>query len=191
MKKELILWLTTPLLAAMLAGCSPNTDTPKAIEPTPTPVYTMSPAPSPAPSISSEERKRMDLYIAAMRGAFAEENGGDGFIAIDLDTLEGLGDQAEAQVLEAFRDLSDDVYDLTDIETDETRFYMYENGGEEKIDGTKDGTVLSVRVEAYTGDHAVIGATSWFGSLGAVFPEYHAIYENDTWNLELVSMAVS
>ena len=133
----------------------------------------------------------MDLYVAAMKGAFAEENGGDGFIAIRLDTLEGLGEKGKQEVLDAFLDISSQIYDLKDIETDETKFIFYDNGERTMLNGTKDGTVLSVAIEEYTGDHAVIEGISWFGSLGAVFPKYEATYENGAWRLELISMAVS
>lgn len=35
--------------------------------------------------ISAEEKQRMDLYIAAMKAAFQEENGGNEFVAIKLE----------------------------------------------------------------------------------------------------------
>lgn len=185
MKQIRVICIAVAMLS-MLAGCHPEADAPDMAAPSPSP--SLAPQmPSPSPAISAEEQKRMDLYIAAMKGAFGEENGGDGFIAIRMDTLDGLSDMAKAAVLEAFTDLSPHVYDFKDIETDETRFVRDEHG----LGGTIDGTVLSIRVEAYDGDHAVIESTSWFGSLGAVFPKYEAAYADGAWRLELISMAIS
>ena len=42
------------------------------------------------PNLEQLEQQRINLYIEVMSSVFQEENGGSHFIAIDLDTLEGL-----------------------------------------------------------------------------------------------------
>jgi hypothetical protein len=32
----------------------------------------------------------------------------------------------------------------------------------------------------------IIGATLWFGNLGAIFPKYKAIYKNGQWQFEVI-----
>lgn len=134
------------------------------------------------------ERQRMDLYIAVMTAAFEEENGGSGFIAVHLDTLEGLSDSAKAEVLKELTVLSPQVYSFKDVKDDTTKFEFYDT---EHHSHTLDGTVLWVKVEEYSATRALITGVSWFGVLGAVFPTYEAIYENGSWQLKLISMAIS
>jgi PBP1b-binding outer membrane lipoprotein LpoB len=137
--------------------------------------------------ISIEERKRIDLYIKVMESAFHEENGGDGFIAIKLDTLEGLSNEGKEEILKHI-DLSAEVYDFEEVKDDATKFEFMETG---QHNSTIDGTVLFIEAEDFKGDKATITGVSWFGSLGAVFPEYEATFIDGEWQLELVSMAVS
>jgi ABC-type glycerol-3-phosphate transport system substrate-binding protein len=137
---------------------------------------------------SASERQKMDLYITVMTAAFEEENGGSGFIAVHLDSLEGLSDAAKTQVLKELTVLSPQVYNFEDVKDDTTKFEFYDA---EHHSQTLDGTVLWVKVEEYSATRAVITGVSWFGALGAVFPKYEAIYENGSWQLKLISMAVS
>lgn len=138
--------------------------------------------------ISSEEMKKIDLYVTVMRKAFEEENGGSSFLAVKMDTLEGVSDKGKQEVLNKLRDISENVYSFEDIKTDNTKFEQDENGN---LVSSTDGTLLSVRIEKMSNNKAIIEATSWFGNLGAVFPKYKATYKNGKWNLELVSMAIS
>ncbi|HEX9061453.1 MAG TPA: hypothetical protein VF941_14830, partial [Clostridia bacterium] len=57
--------------------------------------------------------------------------------------------------------------------------------------GTSNGTLLSLKVEEFKGDEAVVEATSWFGNLGAVYPKYKAVYKDGKWELKVLSMAIS
>lgn len=141
-----------------------------------------------APETSAEERKKLTLYLTAMKAAFVEENGGNGFIAVKLDTLEGLSDEAKEEVLDNLRDLSVNIYDFEQVKDDKTKFETDEDG---RLIRTINGTLLYVNVEEYNEDEAIIEATSWFGNLGAVFPKYKATYENGKWHLKLLSMAIS
>ena len=138
--------------------------------------------------ISAEEQQRMDLYIAVMKAAFQEENGGSGFIAVHLDTLEGLSGQAKTEVLQELTDLSPQVYSFEDVKEDTSKFEFYDD---EHHSQTLDGTVLWVEVEEYSETKAIITGVSWFGALGAVFPTYEAVYENGSWQLKLIRMAIS
>ncbi len=140
------------------------------------------------PPISAEEQQRMDLYIAVMKAAFNEENGGSKFIAVHLDTLEGLSDLAKTEVLKELTDLSPQVYSFEDVKEDTTKFEFYDA---EHHSQTLDGTVLWVEVEEYSETKAIITGVSWFGALGAVFPTYEAVYENGSWQLKLIRMAIS
>lgn len=138
--------------------------------------------------ISAEEQQRMDLYIAVMKAAFQEENGGSGFIAVHLDTLEGLSGPAKTEVLQELTDLSPQVYSFEDVKEDTSKFEFYDD---EHHSQTLDGTVLWVEVEEYSETKAIITGVSWFGVLGAVFPTYEAVYENGSWQLKLIRMAIS
>lgn len=138
--------------------------------------------------ISAEEQQRMDLYIAVMKAAFQEENGGSGFIAVHLDTLEGLSGPAKTEVLQELTDLSPQVYSFEDVKEDTSKFEFYDD---EHHSQALDGTVLWVEVEEYSETKAIITGVSWFGALGAVFPTYEAVYENGSWQLKLIRMAIS
>jgi len=138
--------------------------------------------------ISAEERRRVDLYLTAMRAAYQEENGGDCFIAVKLETLEGLSDEGKKLILEGLKDLSPYVYDFEEVKGDPGKFQYDEQGRKIR---TIDGSLLYINIKEYEGDKAVITAVSWFGNLGAVFPEYEAIFIGDHWQLNLLRMAVS
>ncbi len=140
------------------------------------------------PNVKNEERQRMDLYISVMKGAFQEENGGNGFVAVKLDTLIGLSDQAQEEVLKELTILSPNIDSFEDTRNDKTKFELDANG---RLNRSIDGTLLWVEVEEYSESKAIITGVSWFGSSGAVFPKYEATFENGTWKLKLISMAVS
>ena len=140
------------------------------------------------PNDKNEERQRMDLYISVMKGAFQEENGGNGFVAVKLDTLKGLSNQAKEEVLKELTILSPNIYSFEDTRNDKRKFELDADG---RLNRSIDGTLLWVEVEEYSASKAVITGVSWFGSLGAVFPKYEATFENGTWKLKLISMAVS
>ena len=138
--------------------------------------------------LSEEERQRIDLYVSVMKAAFKKENGGNGFIAVKLDTLEGLNDLAKEEVLNEFKILSANVCDYEDIKDDDTKF-SFDNEGRKTR--TLNGTLLWIDLEEYNENKAVITGVSWFSNTGAVFPKYEAIYKNGKWTLNLISMAIS
>lgn len=138
--------------------------------------------------ISSKERKKLNLYLTALKAAFEEENGGNGFIAVNLDTLEGLSNEAKEEVLYNLIDLSANIYSFEQVKDDKTKFERDDDGG---LKHAINGTLLYVKLEEYKDNEAIIEVTSWFGNLGAVFPKYKAIYENGKWHLKLLSMAIS
>lgn len=138
---------------------------------------------------TEEEVKRVKLYVAVMSAAFQIENGGNGFIAVQKDTLDGLiEEKAKEDVLEGLKSLSKNVYWYEDVKDDKSLFEFDDNG---MMARTLNGTMLSIKVEQFKNNKAVVEATSWFGNLGAVFPKYKAVYKNGQWELEVVSMAIS
>lgn len=178
MKKMLLITLITLVVVSLITGCktlgkkSDIEDDRK----------------NPEQKISVEERKRMDLYIAVMEGAFREENGGNGFIAVKFDTLKELNDEAKVEVLNRLSNLSPNVYNFDDVKGDRTKFEVDDKG---RLVRTLDGSLLWIEVKEYNGNKARITGVSWFGNLGAVFPDYEAVYVNGVWKLKLISMAVS
>jgi len=138
--------------------------------------------------LSLEEQRKADLYITVMKAAYHEENGGHDFLAVKLNTLTGLSEAGQQQVLLGLQELSPQVYDLEQVKQDEDKFKLDDNGD---LQGSINGTVLWVEVESYKGNSAIISGVSWFGNLGAVFPQYEATYRNGEWQLKLISMAVS
>jgi len=139
-------------------------------------------------TVSPEEKKRLDLYVTAMKAAFEAGNGGNEFIAVKLETLDGLGKEAKQLALRALEDLSPDVHDFQEIKSDTGKFTYDEQGRLQKARG---GTVLYIDVEQYEGNEAVIQAVSWFGNVGAVLPKYKARYVNGRWQLRLITMCVA
>ncbi|MGE5449769.1 MAG: hypothetical protein ACM3PA_00110 [Methanomassiliicoccales archaeon] len=160
------------LLSLSLEGCTNDQPTPN----------------QPKSQFSQEEEKRMALYTTVMRAAFQQENGGNRFIAVKLDSLEGISSEAKAKVLEQLQDLSPQVYDYELVKQDPAKFKLEEGG---QLQAAKDGTVLSVKLDSYSDNRAIIDGVSWFGNLGAVFPSYEATYKNGQWHLKLISMAIS
>ncbi|HPU02022.1 MAG TPA: hypothetical protein PK568_09050 [Bacillota bacterium] len=137
---------------------------------------------------SEEERKRMDLYLAAMKGAFREENGGRGFIAVKMDTLVGLSEEAKLALLDELKVLSPNVYREEDIINDPTKIRYDEEG---RFVGTINGSLLWVHLHEYDGDSAEITGGCTFGNLGAVLPRYEAVYKHGKWQLKIISMGMA
>lgn len=138
--------------------------------------------------ISTEERKRMDLYVAVMKAAFQEENGGKAFVAVKLDSLEGLSDEAKVEVLKELTDLSPNAYSFEEVKNDNTKFELDDDG---RLIRSIDGALLWVEIEEYSKSKSTITGVSWFGNLGAVFPKYEATFKNGKWQLKQISIAVS
>ena len=139
------------------------------------------------PTSEQLEQQRIDLYIEVMSSVFQEENGGSDFIAINLDTLEGLSSEGKNEVLETFKDFSPNVYDFEDIKNDESKFQF---DGEHLL-GTINGSLLWIELKEYKDKSAKIIGTSWFGNLGSVSIEYNAKLKNENWKLTEVSMSIS
>lgn len=135
----------------------------------------------------SEEADKIDLYVKVMNAAFKKENGGNSFIAVKLDTLEGLTDESKETVLQKLTSLSANIYDYEEVKNDPDKF---EFEGENLI-GAINGTVLSIDLEQYDKNKATITGASWFGNVGAVYIEYEAVLKNGNWNLHEVSTAIS
>lgn len=138
--------------------------------------------------ISKEENRRVELYAAVMREAFRVENGGNKFIAVKLDTLEGLSKQEKEEVMKKLTNLSPNVYNFEDVKNDNSKFKLDDRG---RLVQSLNGTLLWVEVEDYSKNKAIITGVSWFGNLGAVFPKYEATFENGQWQLKKISMAIS
>lgn len=178
MKKNLLILLIAIAFVSMITGCN-SLENKSNVEDEKN---------NPEQTISIEEKKRMELYIAVMEGAFREENGGNAFIAVKLDTLEGLSDEAKLEVLKEFRSLSPNAYNFDDVKDDKDKFEVDEEG---RLRRTLDGSLLWVEVEEYNGKKAKITGVSWFGNLGAVFLNYEVIFVNGEWQLKLINIGVS
>ncbi len=150
--------------------------------------HSKNPVQEPGQEFSSEEKQRMALYIEVMKATFQEENGGNEFVAVEIDTLEGLSDPAKQAVLSALIDLSPNVYSLAEVKNDPTKFQLDEEG---RLVRSIDGTLLSVNIKEYGEGKAIITGISWFGNLGAVFPKYEAVFKDGEWHLKLISMGIS
>lgn len=171
--KKIALILISILFVFYVAACSPQSNNHATSNNSP---------------ISAEEGQRIDLYVSVMKAAFQEENGGNGFIAVKLDTLAGLGDKAKEEVLKELSSLSKNVYDFEKVKTDNTKFELDKNGN---LARSINGSLLYIELEQYSQDKATVTGVSWFGNLGAVFPKYEATFKNGTWTLKLISMAIS
>ncbi|MDF2891141.1 MAG: hypothetical protein K0R80_1508 [Clostridia bacterium] len=163
--KRVALIIISMLLIISAVACTAQTNTPNN---------------DTAPAANEGEQRRIDLYVAVMKAAFNEENGGKQFIAVKLDTLAELSDKAKDEVLKELAVLSQNVYDFEKIKNDGTKFELDNNG-----------TLLSIELERYSKSKATITGVSWFGNLGAVFPTYEATYKNGKWELKLIRMAIS
>lgn len=139
-------------------------------------------------TINSEERQRIDLYVQVMKAAFLEENGGDDFIAVDLESLEGLSVVAKKEALNQLTSILPNVYDIEEVKDDATKFAK---DGLGRLMQSIDGTQLWIEIEEYSEEKAIITGVSWFGNLGAVFLKYEANFKDGKWELKLMSMAIS
>ncbi|WBW95663.1 M56 family metallopeptidase [Oceanirhabdus sp. W0125-5] len=135
--------------------------------------------------ISAEERRRMDLYVAVMKSVFSHGNGGNEFIAVDLKTLKGLSDNSKKEILKALTTISQNVYSFEKVKNDSTKFEVSEDGS---LVRAIDGTLLSIGVEEYSENKAIIRGVSWFGNLGAVIPTYEATFKDGVWKLKVIEM---
>lgn len=138
--------------------------------------------------MSPDEMKRIDLYAAVLKAAFEVGNGGYGFLAVKMDSLEGLSPEGKQEVLARLANLSEDIYPFDEVKDDPFRFEQDDRGD---LVRSFDGTLLSVRVKKWSQNRAIIEGVSWFGNLGAYFPTYEAVWKDGAWRLELISMAVS
>lgn len=178
MKKALYTTLAVITIFSLLVGCSTQKITPDSKEETKLETEEISP----------EERKRVDLYVTVLKAAFNEENGGNGFIAVKLNTLTELSDQGKGEVLKELTGLAENVYSYEDVKNDKTKFEFDTEG---RMVRTIDGALLWLEMEEYSEKEAIITGVSWFGNLGAVFPKYQASFQNGIWELKLIRMAVS
>lgn len=117
------------------------------------------------PNAEHSEQRRIDLYVEVMKSDFEKENGGNDFIAIRLDTLEGLSSESKDIILENLKDISQNVYDFEDVKNDESKFKF--DG--EHLQGAINGSILSIDLDEYKDKSAKITGVSWFGNVGAVF----------------------
>lgn len=137
---------------------------------------------------SYDEMKRIHLYVNVMKAAFNEGNGGNDFIAVNMNTLVNLSDEGKQEVLKRLVTLSDNIYAFDDVKNDVNKFEIDESGN---LTHAKNGTVLSINVHEYDNNCAKITATSWYSNNAAYFPTYKATYKNEKWKLELINIAVS
>lgn len=124
-----------------------------------------------------------------MKAAFQTENGGNSFIAVNEEGLEGLKDEKSRQnVLDGLKSLSQKQYWYEGVKDDKSLFEFDKNG---RMIRTLNGTLLSMKVDEYKNDEAVVEAASWFGNTGAVYIKYNASYKDGQWQLKAVGMAIS
>ena len=164
MKKALYTTLAVITIFSLLVGCSTQKITPDSKEETKLETEEISP----------EERKRVDLYVTVLKAAFNEENGGNGFIAVKLNTLTELSDQGKGEVLKELTGLAENVYSYEDVKNDKTKFEFDTEG---RMVRTIDGALLWLEMEEYSEKEAIITGVSWFGNLGAVFPKYKQVFK--------------
>jgi len=138
--------------------------------------------------LNPEEMKKIDLYVAVLKATFTEGNGGDSFIAVKLDSLDGLSDDGKQQVLRELETLADKIYDYESIK-DNPALFLFDVDGRKMA--TRGGTLLYLSGISYEGNTATLTGVSWFGNVGAVYPKYEAFYNNGEWHLKLISMAIS
>jgi hypothetical protein len=129
-----------------------------------------------------EAAKKVKLYVSAMKLAFQAKNAGNGFIAVKEETLEGFEEEKSKQdILEGLRSLSRNVYWYEGVKQDISLFEFDNNG---RMTRTLNGTLLSIKVEEFKGDEAVIEATSCVDNTGAVSRKYKATYKDGQWLLQ-------
>ena len=116
-----------------------------------------------------------------MRSAFKMKYGGEKFVAVKLDTLEGLGDRAKEEVMNRLTSLSPKVFNFDTVKNDKTKF---EFDGAGKLVSAINGNVLWIEIEEYSKSKAIITGVSWSGNLGAVSAKYEATFENGVWQLK-------
>lgn len=94
--------------------------------------------------VDPHEMRRAELYVEVLKAAFQEENGCNSFIAVKLDTLEGLSEQSKKQASTELSSLSSNVYDYEDVKNDETKFEFDKDGMAIR---TRDGALLWINLD--------------------------------------------
>lgn len=94
--------------------------------------------------ITNEDQRRISLYITAMKEVYhSMKSVPNNFIAVKLETLDGLDSQGKQAVLEGMKDLSPNMYAFENIKNDAGKF-RYSN---KTLVSTKGGIILWVDVK--------------------------------------------
>lgn len=130
----------------------------------------------------AKDEKKISLYSEALAKAFMLATGGNGFLAVDLDSLEGLKDEEKQEVIVELKQriLSPYVYTLNEVKNDREKFLLDEQG---RITGTKNGVVLSLRVNHYREDSAQLKVACWLSPQKIMVISYEGKYLDGKWQL--------
>ncbi|MGE5422669.1 MAG: WG repeat-containing protein [Ignavibacteriales bacterium] len=137
--------------------------------------------------LTVSERRMVELYLSVMKKAYTMSNGGNGFIAVQFGSLEGLSPAGRKVIVKRLKALSPNIYDYERIKNDKTKF-VFQDG---QLVCTRNGTVLKVEVHSYTGNTSYICGESWYGVLAAISPEIRATLVDGVWELKVLRAPVS
>lgn len=130
----------------------------------------------------SQNEKRISLYAEALAKAFKLATGGNGFLAVELSSLEGLSDEEKQEVLNELKKklASPNVYSLSDIKNDREKFLFDEQG---RITGTKNGVVIFLAVNYYRDDSAQLKVACWLSPEKIMVVSYDGKFVDGEWQL--------
>ncbi len=129
-----------------------------------------------------KDEKKISLYAEALERAFKLATGGNGFLAIDLSSLEGLTEEEKREVLGELkkRIMWTNVYSLTDVKNDRGKFILDEEG---RIIGTRNGVVLFLVVNYYREDSAQLKVACWISPDKIMVVSYEGKFVDGRWQL--------
>lgn len=130
----------------------------------------------------SKDEKKVSLYAEALVRAFKQSTGGTGFLAVDLDSLEGLSVEEKEELFKELKQktMSPNVYNLAEIKNDREKFLLDEQG---RITSTINGVVLLLNVNHYTEDSARIKVACWRSPQNIIVITYEGKYLDGKWQL--------
>ena len=132
--------------------------------------------------LKEEEKKKAGLYAEALRKIYKQTKAGNGFIAVDLTSLEGLSDEGKQEVLNRLKQETQcqNVYSFADVKDDGEKFLFDEKG---RIVGTRNGALLFLIVQEYKDDSAKLRAVCWLSPNDIFFASYEGKFFDGAWHL--------
>ncbi|MGC8843546.1 MAG: hypothetical protein ACP5QS_06370 [bacterium] len=136
----------------------------------------------------SKEEKKISLYVEALVKISKKAKLENGFIAVDLTSLDGISEEGKREVLKQLKEATrcSNVYNFEDVKSDGEKFVFDEKG---RIIGTKKGALLFLVVQECRDDYGKLRAVCWFSPNEIFLAHFEAKFFDGAWHLTELSEA--